>query len=625
MKGKRIWKKISAVFAAGFCGALLLGGCGLKPGNSTGGSFSSSDSLPDSSSESSGGATVETVYEPENFAPDYAEISDVGYTRYYFDSQNGADTNDGLSEASPKKSLSAANELIKAVSEPTMILFKAGSTYRGTLELAGYAATKEQPLLIDSYAETETAQYAKIESTGICVVIRDGNLRVSGLELTAPTGQNGISISTSKAGALSDLVISDNYIHDVNFRWSLEASPEDTDPHGIDVRKVTSDTNYTYGHGGIVLNAATNKFVGPSWCEDVWIENNVIERTSRVGMFLNSSWAQRPGMNWGYNGYYDDEHNYYPHKRFVIRNNAISYTGGDGIVLLAGRDSYIENNTCYHAQYLGRANFWNAGIWIHSGKDIVIRNNEAAYTHFTNDGQGFDIDIGCSDILFEKNYSHDNEGGGILLCNQSTEIAAYDREGNLVLDGAGLPDIRRRFSPWDRVTLRNNVFADNGGSVVHVGGKCDGISFENNTVIVKGESFSEPIVSTADFGNSGEKGGNWKFVNNIFYVRQPKNSRLSMSFCKSYTFENNVFCGYPEEFNKTLSGLGKNNKVFEVGFAGFYGGDGLDGAKIFASDNPEVLSVGAKLEKMAQKDYGGNEAEGISYVGAFAVTKEKRN
>ena len=107
-------------------------------------------------------------------------------------------------------------------------------------------------------------------------------------------------------------------------------------------------------------------------------------------MFLGSNWARRPGMNWGYNHYYDDDTNYYPHRRMVIRGNELNAVGGDGIVLLAARDSYIENNTCYYAQLLGRPNFWNAGIWTHSCRYTVIQYNEAAYTQKDNgagDGQ----------------------------------------------------------------------------------------------------------------------------------------------------------------------------------------------------------------------------------------------
>ena len=65
------------------------------------------------------------------------------------------------------------------------------------------------------------------------------------------------------------------------------------------------------------------------------------------------------------------------------------------------------------------------GMWPISSSDIVMQYNEAAYCHLANggaDGEGFDIDIGCRNILFRYNYSHDNDGGGILLCNTGGQV-----------------------------------------------------------------------------------------------------------------------------------------------------------------------------------------------------------
>lgn len=32
------------------------------------------------------------------------------------------------------------------------------------------------------------------------------------------------------------------------------------------------------------------------------------------------------------------------------------------------------------------------------------------------DGQGLDVDINCNDTVVQYNYSHDNEGGFVLVC-----------------------------------------------------------------------------------------------------------------------------------------------------------------------------------------------------------------
>lgn len=62
----------------------------------------------------------------------------------------------------------------------------------------------------------------------------------------------------------------------------------------------------------------------------------------------------------------------------IVRGNNISYVGGDSIVLLATDGGWIENNVSYHANYVGRGGYYNAGIWPHSCKNVVMQYNEAA-------------------------------------------------------------------------------------------------------------------------------------------------------------------------------------------------------------------------------------------------------
>lgn len=568
------------------------------------------------------------TYDEVSTSPDYAEVDLTGYTTYYFDAENGSDGSSGLSESEAKRSLDAANSLVQTVTEdtPVRILFKAGGVWTGKLTLGGFTATAEKPLIVDAYGQTETEKYARIDGSHIALEINAGKLRVSGLELTAVTGRNGIFVNVVTPGALTDLVISGNYIHDVNFRYDGEEDVTSLDLSRKEVRDICPDSTYTYGHGAIVLETNTSEYVGPSWCEDVWIENNKIERVSRVGMFLTSSWARRPGMNWGHNHYYDDETNYYPHRRFVIRGNELTACGGDGIVLLAARDSWIENNTCYYAQLLGRTGFYNAGIWTHSCADTVIQYNEAAYTQKDNgagDGQGFDIDIGNSDIVFRYNYSHDNEGGGILFCNTSTLETVYDESGEIVLDDMGIPVIEYRFSEWDRVMVSNNVFADNAGPVATCNGYVNGICFVQNTVVVLGDEPNGKVISTNDYNNSMEMGGGWTFYNNIFVARGDAYSYLDMQFCDSYEFKNNIFFGFSDAFY-SQDAIDEGNFTYDPQIPLPERAEGgLTGAYAFAAQAAAVYTDGMDIDVRYKLDYASQDAENIDYIGAFCKAADK--
>ena len=73
-----------------------------------------------------------------------------------------------------------------------------------------------------------------------------------------------------------------------------------------------------------------------------------------------------------------------------------------------------EHNIVYHAAR--RAPGYNAGIWQWSTDNSLIQLNEAAFTHGVLDGQGFDSDYNSRWTTLLYNYSHDNEGGFLLIC-----------------------------------------------------------------------------------------------------------------------------------------------------------------------------------------------------------------
>src|SRR5690606_23591013 len=76
---------------------------------------------------------------------------DVGHaagTTYYVDSVDGNDSNDGLTPASPWKSLSKVNAQVFAPGDH--ILFKAGSYFMGQLKPQG-SGSSGNPIAIDMY------------------------------------------------------------------------------------------------------------------------------------------------------------------------------------------------------------------------------------------------------------------------------------------------------------------------------------------------------------------------------------------------------------------------------------------------------------------------------------------
>ena len=203
----------------------LLASCAGDPGAS-----SAEETSLDSSSSSSIPVDPEILsFTP---SPDYPAIADsVPYVSYYFDGDAGNDANDGLSPENPKRTLGAASSLVKSVAadSPTKVLLKAGSTFSGKLTLERFKALPESPLIVDSYEKSEEAPYAKIlgNENDSVVEVKASNIRLGGLELTAPLGFRGIHVTTASKGAMENVVIHDNYLHALNFDLGDHVLPTD--------------------------------------------------------------------------------------------------------------------------------------------------------------------------------------------------------------------------------------------------------------------------------------------------------------------------------------------------------------------------------------------------------------
>ncbi len=74
-----------------------------------------------------------------------------------------------------------------------------------------------------------------------------------------------------------------------------------------------------------------------------------------------------------------------------------------------------------------RAGGFNVAIWQWSTDNTLIQLNEAGFTHGLLDGQGFDSDYNSRDTTLLYNFSHDNEGGFLLVCTP----AKFDPAENL--------------------------------------------------------------------------------------------------------------------------------------------------------------------------------------------------
>jgi len=70
-----------------------------------------------------------------------------------------------------------------------------------------------------------------------------------------------------------------------------------------------------------------------------------------------------------------------------------------------------------------RSQDYNVGIWPWSADNTIIQYNEVYGTKGQHDAEGFDSDWNSRNTLIQYNYSHDNEGGFLLICNEGSQPA----------------------------------------------------------------------------------------------------------------------------------------------------------------------------------------------------------
>lgn len=591
-------------------------------------------------------------YESLSSVPSYRDLSSVDFSLYktfYIDSIEGNDNYEGLDQNSPKKSISSIPDIITKYGEtyPLRILLKKGCVFEGNIILGGYSATEDKPFILSSYGDDNAypivkGVYKGDLTTNAIITIQEQNTRVDGLEVTGSDCTRGIYVKTRTRGIFHNIVIKNCYVHDINWNWTYSTDPKDTDPATINVESVTpytpndgSTNRYRRLYGGIevfngTISGTDSRKIGPAVYDNLFIENNRIEHVSHVAINFYNYWTNRYGIGYGYNKYvptneslrnFETGLGFFPYTNIVVRNNYTDCIGGDSIILDGVENFYVTGNTSYRASYLGRSGCFNAGIWVHNAKNGYMTYNEAAYTCFKNgagDGEGFDIDIACENIKVYYNYAHHNEGGGLLVCNNSSKVVTYDEDGNIA-------DFGTEYSKgeWKNNYVKNNIFAFNGissnskrSAFITVARSCNDLVAENNTVVI-GDIEKQHIINCEDNAVSY----NHTYKNNIFYcISASAKPVISYSTIKDPVFDGNLYFNVAEgdelyselSLKKDTHAATKND--FSLNLPSNY--NGYEMAKSIYP-NVTVKDVPILVKYQLAFDFLNNTTEKVNYLGAI--------
>jgi Right handed beta helix region len=380
--------------------------------------------------------------------------SDAGVP-HYVDSKSGNDDSDGTSVATAWKTLAKVSATTFHPGD--RILFKSGGVWTGQLWPKG-SGTAERPIFIDKYGGDVLPMINGAGVSEDAVLLKNQeyweirNLAITNTGST-PGVRRGVNLVAENSGDLHHLYLEGLNIRDVN---------------GSDKDKA---------NGGISYHAIGD--VKPSRFVDLRIEGNTISHVDRSGIFgWSTHWVR---SKW------------YPSLGVVIRNNVVDDIGGDGIVNVATDGAIVEHNVVSRASQ--RSQDYNVGIWPWSADNTVIQYNEVYGTRGQHDAEGFDSDWNSRNTIIQYNYSHDNDGGFLLICNEGSQSPA-DSAGNV------------------GTIVRYNISQNDHHRGIKLSGPVKNTLIYNNTIYVGKEENVDVVLHTDWTGWASDT----YFYNNIFYV-----------------------------------------------------------------------------------------------------------
>ncbi|MCC6445750.1 MAG: right-handed parallel beta-helix repeat-containing protein [Armatimonadetes bacterium] len=488
---------------------------------------------------------------------------------YYADSRQGSDANTGRSPGEAWKSLAPLNRATFGPGD--RIWLAAGSRFEGQWSPLG-SGSREASIRVDIYGGKAKARIDAGGRHEAALKLRNVEYwSVRNLELTNDDPERGkrrygALIQAENCGTLHGIHLSRLYIHDV--RGSL----------------IKNDREEGFG---ILWENWGDRM--PSRFDGLRIERCHLLRCDRSGI---GGWSghqdRRPGR-------------WFPSLNVVIRHNRLVDTGGDCIKPEGCDGALVEYNRVDRGRQ--RCKDAAAGIWPWASDNTIIQKNEVSGLKGTFDGQAFDSDDNCRNTLFQYNYSHDNDGGFILICSVGRRV----EEGQVTYVGL------------ENTVVRYNISQNDGGGgeppyerrprVIHIAGPARNTRIHNNVFFI-GKDFPTYFIHNTPYMGMAE---DVYLYNNIIYAKGELKYDLGQN--TRFDFRKNVFFGNHIEPPAGPEALTGDPMLAGVG-TGKSGLASLSGYKLRAGS--PCIGTAMPVPSAGRRDFWGNPLPpgGPSCVGA---------
>ncbi|NQU54566.1 MAG: right-handed parallel beta-helix repeat-containing protein [Bacteroidetes bacterium] len=488
---------------------------------------------------------------------------------YYIDAKKGDDSNSGHSPKSAWVSLEKVNETIFQAGDE--ILFKAGGSWSGQVELKG-SGTAEDPILINKYGVgVNPAINGKGEKLHTLLLHNIEYWEIRNLEITntgkeRATKRRGVIVSAEDFGDCHHIVLDSLEIHHVN--------------------------------GGLVKSNGGGSAI-------LWQNSGDSVKTRFIDLQITNCHLHHCGRNGINSRGYTNRKDWHPSLEVVIRNNLLEQIPGDGIVPIGTDGAIIEHNVMRDCPDILSHKEAAAGIWPWSADNTIIQFNEVSGHKAKWDGQGFDSDWNCQNTIIQYNYSHDNYGGFLLVCNNGSNVHTDRNIGTtntIVRYNVSLNDGIR---PYE--TTQRSWFAP----TMHISGPVENTQIYNNVFIIPEKPLKENDRTIVEMDNWG---GPWpentSLSNNLFYV----NEKADFSFekDKNTSFTNNCFYGEFENLPEDSAAIFDDPLFVDVTARGA----GFEVLKDFMLTKFSPLKdKGISIKNNGGKDLFGNTLDGKITIG----------
>ena len=312
----------------------------------------------------------------------------------YISSSSGDDSNSGLTPETAFQTLEKVNSL--SLLPGDSLLFKSGDTFVGKLSIVNESGSSEKPILISNYGDGDLPIFDGDGYLSTIHIVNSGYLHFSNIEIkndggpAKPGDSEVLRYGMYIQNTFTDGTFFEHYhFNNLTFK-NIYPTVEVTD----------DDRTGINGHA-IITSGSWGDDIHPTRFDDMLIENCFFTRTARHAVVLKAV------------------------NNLEIKNNLFEHVGGAGMVIANGSTNIlVEGNTTNYtgssidSRMAGRG----SGIWCYKAKNLTVQHNEFMHARGIHDSYGMHIDIGNKNVVYQYNYSEDNEGGFVEILGMNVNV-----------------------------------------------------------------------------------------------------------------------------------------------------------------------------------------------------------